>query len=653
VADSNSLLERALNQHRSGNLIEAAKGYRKVLRKEPQHANALYLLGCIEYQNGKNEAATDLLLEAITYAPREADYHNALGLALSGLQKYGDAESSFRRALQLENRPQFHANLGLLYKKQNRLPEAITAFRQSLALRPDDTEVWCELGDVLQDTGDYAAAATVYENALKLDPHLARAWCSLGCAEIERQEFVDARAAFEEAVDLQPAWLEARHNLARTLYEVGQVSAALEQFKRCAALPQQASARSRAMIAVIIPGVPEASNQEILDARRNWVEKDLHPQTIAAPAKRVRVDGDRIRIGYVSSFFQRDNWMKPVWALINRHDRDKFLVNLFSDAPASAIQHGHHPQLKDRFFNTTSLSNEGLANLIRDAEIDIVIDLNGYSNMRRLPLYTLRPAPVVLGWFNMYATSGMNCFDYLIGDEQTIPSEEEQFYSEKILRVAGSYLTFSVEYPVPPVSDPPCLSKEGVTFGSLASQYKLTNEVIAAWSQILNFTPNSSLFLKNKHLASTATQEFVRGLFAKQGVATERLLLEGPSEHYEFLQAYERIDLALDPFPYNGGTTTTEAIWQGVPVLTFAGDRWASRTSASLLRAGGLQAFVASDVESYVALAAQWGNDSKIRERLVGLRRNMRTKLSSSSLCDTATFAREMEQLYLAVHAGS
>ena len=131
---------------------------------------------------------------------------------------------------------------------------------------------------------------------------------------------------------------------------------------------------------------------------------------------------------------------------------------------------------------------------------------------------------------------------------------------------------------MPPISDPPCLSKTGVTFGSLASQYKLTNEVIAAWSQILSLTPNSSLLLKNKHLASSTTQEFVRTLFAKCGIAAERILLEGPSEHYEFLQAYERIDLALDPFPYNGGTTTTEAIWQGVPVITFAGDRWASRT---------------------------------------------------------------------------
>ena len=208
----------------------------------------------------------------------------------------------------------------------------------------------------------------------------------------------------------------------------------------------------------------------------------------------------------------------------------------------------------------------------------------------------------------MYATTGMRGFDYLIGDEHVIPVEEEPYYSEKILRVPGSYLTFEVNYPVPPVADPPCLTKNAVTFGSLASQYKITNEVIAAWSRILEQSPNSSLIVKNAHLASPLSRRFVHSLFAKQGIGAERVLLEGPEEHYEFLKAYSRIDIVLDTFPYNGGTSTTEAIWQGVPVIAFQGDRWASRTSASILRAGGLDEFVARDLDGYVALAARWAS---------------------------------------------
>jgi len=140
--------------------------------------------------------------------------------------------------------------------------------------------------------------------------------------------------------------------------------------------------------------------------------------------------------------------------------------------------------------------------------------------------------------------------------------------------VDGSYLTFDVAYPVPAVAEAPCLRTESITFGSLGSQYKITSEVVEAWSHIFTKVPNSKLLLKNKHLASESTRSFLQGLFEKHGVAKERLQLEGPEEHYRFLQAYDRVDLALDTFPYNGGTTTTEAIWQGVPVLTFCGDRW-------------------------------------------------------------------------------
>ncbi len=240
----------------------------------------------------------------------------------------------------------------------------------------------------------------------------------------------------------------------------------------------------------------------------------------------------------------------------------------------------------------------------------------------------------------------MSGFDYLIGDEHVIPVEEERFYSETILRVPGSYLTFEVNYPVPPVAAPPCLMKSGVTFGSLASQYKITNEVVASWSRILEQSPNSSLIVKNAHLASAASRGFVHGLFAKHGIGPEQVLLEGPEEHYEFLKAYDRIDIVLDTFPYNGGTSTTEAIWQGVPVIAFHGDRWASRTSASILREGDLGEFVARDLEDYVALAARWGSESDTRDRLGELRRTMRSKLAASSVCDTLRFAREMEQIY-------
>jgi predicted O-linked N-acetylglucosamine transferase (SPINDLY family) len=260
-----------------------------------------------------------------------------------------------------------------------------------------------------------------------------------------------------------------------------------------------------------------------------------------------------------------------------------------------------------------------------------------------LPLFALRPAPVIVGWFNMFATTGMPCYDYLIGDSEVIPPEEEKFYCEKIARVPGSYLTFEVNYPVPEVANPPCLASRAITFGCLAPQYKITSQVIAAWCRILQQTQGTSLILKNSALGSPSVRQFVHGLFAQNDISPGRIRLEGPADHYQFLQTYDEIDVALDTFPYNGGTTTTEAIWQGVPVVAFSGDRWASRISASILRAGNLGQFVAKDLEDYVSLAIPLANSP---ETLNELRHNMREKLRASPVCDTAAFARNMEQLY-------
>ena len=224
-----------------------------------------------------------------------------------------------------------------------------------------------------------------------------------------------------------------------------------------------------------------------------------------------------------------------------------------------------------------------------------------------------------------------------------IPPEEEKFYCEKIVRVPGSYLTFEVTYPVPPVLDPPCLTNGALTFGCLASQYKITNEVIGAWSRILHQVPNSSLILKNGALRSPGARQFVHDLFERHDVASQRVRLEGPSDHYRFLEAYGEIDIALDTFPYNGGTTTTEAIWQGVPVVAFLGDRWASRTSASILKSAALSELVGQGLEDYISLAVGLANSP---DRLLDLRRNMRSRLHNSPVCDTRSFARNIERLY-------
>jgi predicted O-linked N-acetylglucosamine transferase (SPINDLY family) len=279
-------------------------------------------------------------------------------------------------------------------------------------------------------------------------------------------------------------------------------------------------------------------------------------------------------------------------------------------------------------------------------EIDLLIDLNGYSAPERLGLYELRPARWIVGWFNQYATSGLDSFDYLIGDAQVIPPEEELFYTERILRVPHSYLTFEVDYPVPDVVPPPVLSAARVTIGCLASQYKITDQVVQTWADLLHRCPDARLLIRNAALGRPQHQAHLQQRFAAWGIGQDRLLLEGPAEHFQFLRTYDRIDFALDPFPYNGGTTTLEALWQGVPVVTFAGDRWASRTSASLLRAAGLDEFVGSDCHEYREIAVQLARSPDTPERLRVFRAGARERLRRSPACDGKSFARAVEALY-------
>jgi protein O-GlcNAc transferase len=516
--------------------------------------------------------------------------------------------------------------------------------RRACQLAPHDTAAACDFADALLELGGTEQAAAVYRHALGLDSRLPRAWYGCGCAENQRQEFGSALDCFAHALELEPDWLEARHNLARALYELGQVSEAFAEFQRCAQMECAGSERSRAMLAVIVPGVPEADHATVLAIRKRWAERDLPP--IAGASKPARRGGP-LRVGYVSSFFQRDNWMKPVWGLINQHDRKAVQVNLFCDCGAEQIRHGYRAHSEDAFSDSSKLSNDELAALIDAREIDVLVDLNGYSNMRRLPLFSRRVSVVTIGWFNLYATTGMSGFDYLIGDHEVVRPDEELFYSEQILRVSGSYLTFDMNYPVPDVAVRS--GGRGVVFGAMASQYKITDQVITAWCRILQTCRQSVLLVKNRQMGTQSGRANLLARFEKCGIGSDRLHLQGPTEHFEFLKAYGRVDVALDTFPYNGGTTTTEALWQGVPVVTFYGDRWASRTSASILRAGGLGEFVAPDVDGYVDLAVSLAN----RDWLTELRKHMRERLRASSVCDTRGFAREMEALYRRVHSAA
>jgi protein O-GlcNAc transferase len=487
-------------------------------------------------------------------------------------------------------------------------------------------------------------AISIYQKVLRLDERFHLAWYAQGCAWETKGDDAEALACFRKALSLAPEHAETHHNMGKVLHKLGLTDEAMERFRSALVLGK--GFLPRTAVATLIPGSPSATNGTILEARRSWAETHLPPVDPQKSFQRQAAHG-RMRIGYLSSFFHSQNWMKPVWGLLNHHDRDRFEVFLFSDSPEAACLPCYRKHMTDQFYDIKGHTNTGAADLIEKCNLDVLVDLNGYSRIDRLAVIALKPSPIIVGWFNLYATSGMACYDYLIGDDTVIPPKEETFYTEKILRVPGCYLTFEVLYPTPDIVDPPVTSSgKNITFGCLASQYKITEPVVEAWSRILVSAQGTRLFIKNATLGSLANREFLAQRFESHGVARDRITMEGPADHFDYLSAYGRMDLALDTFPYNGGTTTSEALWQGVPVITFPGDRWAARQSTSISRAAGLGEFVCRNLDDYISCAIALATHPDTPDRLRGLRRAMRSRLTRSTLCNTVGFARNMENLF-------
>lgn len=504
--------------------------------------------------------------------------------------------------------------------------------------------------DALQLARRLPEAEAEYERALVLDPGSFEAWYGLGMSRAARAAYPGVVAALEQALRIVPGAAAARTTYAEALFQTGAVDAAVAAYAE-AMRTGNAAVRMLAgrNLATIIPGAPGADNAAVLAARRAWMAgQPAVPRRPAADAT-----GRRLRIGYISAFFGKPNWMKPVFGVLNHHDRSRFEIHLLADADIPSAEGGYHGLETDHIWQIRGAPNPRIAAAVAEHGLDILVDLNGYSHPERLGLFTLRAAPVQLGWFNMFATTGSDAFDALIGDETVIPAHEEHLYAERILRVPGSYLAFAMNHPAPDIVPPPCLDAGYITFGSLCSAYKLTEPTLAAWSRILRDVPDARLLLRNSSFGDPSMRAVIAARFARDGIGADRLTIETPAPHLEFLATYGRIDIALDAFPYNGGTTTTEALWQGVPVLAFNGDRWAARTSRSLLRAAGLAEWVADDAEGYTGLAIALGRDPATPARLAALRSGMRERLLASAACDVTGLCRALETIYVTEHAAA
>ncbi|UCV08903.1 tetratricopeptide repeat protein [Dechloromonas denitrificans] len=557
--------------------------------------------------NAQKKDGLAALQKAVGLLPYDAEAHNNLGNALKDAGRLGEAEASYRQALVLKaGDPVTHYNLGVVLQEQGHWAEAEAAYRQAVLLRPDFAQAHYNLGTVLEDQGRLAAAERCYRQAINLAPEMIDAHYNLGTTLREMGNLDAAGAAFRHVLQQQPDYLDALGSLLFIEnYRPGSVATGQCQDVR----------RYGALVSAKAAGGYTA-----------W-------QCAAVP--------QRLRVGLVSGDL-RD------------HSVGHFLEGFLEEIDPTRIELLAYPthrefsdlsvRIKPYFagwYSLVGLSDEAAARRIHADGVHVLVDLSGHTGHNRLPVFAWKPAPVQASWLGYCASTGVAEIDYYIADAETLPVAQEAAFTEQIWRLPASYLCFSQPAEPVEVNTLPALANGHLTFGSFNNLSKMTSEVVALWAQLLHALPDSRLLLKAKQLGEASTRDQVLAQYAAHGIGPERLLLEGPIQGRSgHLAAYQRVDIGLDPFPYNGVTTTMEALWMGVPVLTLSGERFLARQGVGILTHAGLPEWIAADGAELVAKALA---QSRNLPALAALRAGLRERLLASPLLDTQGFARDFE----------
>ena len=453
-----------------------------------------------------------------------------------------------------------------------------------------------------------------------------------------------AIACFDHSVATNPSPPSVPCNLGRHLAYRGDLDAAIADFPRSSASRADlAGFHSRLLMSQLYR--PGLTGEYILSEHTKF---DIHhglPILDRRPHDNSRQPGRRLKVGYVSNDFRDHAASRFFEPLLKSHDPEIVSTYCYSDTrfpdDVTARLRGMAAVWRD----TRDLMCEAMAELIRADGIDILVDLGGHTaGGPRMPLFARKPAPIQVTWLGYPATTGLSAMDYRIVDSITDPEgDADGASSESLVRLGRGFLTFQPP-PPPEIATSPGKDNGFLTFGSFNTIRKCTAGVIGLWSALLRRVPDARLLLKSKYLASPIIRRLIAEQFTRNGVAQDRLdLLAWTPDSSSHLDCYARIDVALDPFPYNGTTTTCEALSQGVPVVTLAGERHSARVGASLLTQIGLPDLVATSEADYLAIATALAED---HERCGRLREEIPNRLRASTLCDGAGFARLMEAAY-------
>ena len=529
------------------------------------------------------------------------------------------------------------------------LPAAEARLQQALRIDPVAVDAWRALAEAAERAGDLEAAEACRMRVVELLPLDAVAHFALGNVLARRYVFERARTAYLRATELAPGLAGAWGNLGNVHKYLGDFHAAIDCLRREFALEPDLAARARrhSNLLLSLHYDESLSAQVLLDAHVEWAECYARPWYPAQPVRPERPDpGRRLRLGYLSGSMNGQIVGHFLANVLAHHDPAQFEVHGYSATRYTDAMTEHLRRQCHAWTDLTPLDDAAAADAIRADGIDILVDLDGHAPAGRPLVVARKPAPLVVEWLDYFDTTGMRVVDYLLTDPYTTPEGSPQRFVETPYRLPHTRFCYAPPAAAPAVAPAPAALRGHVTFGSFNRQDKLHPALVGCWSRILRAVPGARLLLKNRALQVPAVREALVAAFAREGIPAERIELRGPSPHAELLAEYADVDIALDTFPYNGGLTTCECLWMGVPIVALEAERMIGRQTAALLRLLALDDWVASDIDAYVALATA---KAAAVAATGGLRSDIRSRMAASPLTDAPRFVDDLEAAYRAL----
>ncbi len=633
-----------------GDLDAARLCYQKALELNPDMLQARGNLANLLAAEGRHEEAIAAFQRLLAEADGNENCWNNMGNSLQELGRYEEALACYEKALAL-NPAAFtiYNNIGNCFRRQARHQEALGWYGKALECWPGFAEALNNTGVTLQDMGRLADAAPYFERALEARADYADPLINLSNNYRDRGRPEQAIGCLRRAAAMRPDNPYIWNNLGCSLGDQGCVEEAIACYRKTLELdPRNHHAYSNLLLNVHY--LDTAAPEEIFALHRDYQARFAWPEARYFPPSGPGEAERRLRVGYVSTDFRRHSVAYFAEPLLEHHDPARVQYYCYADVPRpDAVTARFQRMAGERWRDIRGFNEDRLERLVRADGIDILVDLGGHTAGSRVRAFSRRLAPVQATWLGYPDTTGLDAMDYRITDAESDPDgSTERWHSERLIRLEGGFLCFRPAAGSPaPALAPPLTALGAITYGSFNNMAKMSPRVLALWAEILRRTPGARMALKNRALSEAPARARVIAAFAAHGIEERRILMSGAVESLEgHLNSYAQVDVALDSYPYHGTTTTCEALWMGVPVVTLTGKTHVSRVGASLLGRVGLGDCAAESEEQYIARAVSWASRES---ELAALRQQLRARLRASSLMDEPGFARRMEAAYRAM----